>query len=66
MTYFLSFQFCLNFGNLCIYHDVSSTLQEAVAVVCFCLIEIKCFANILSQGGNVRMRFQFHLLQYSL
>ena len=49
MNYLLSFQFCLNFGNLCIYRDVSSTLKVAVAAVCFCLIEIKCFANILSQ-----------------
>ena len=24
MNYLLSFQFCLNFGNLCIYRDVSS------------------------------------------
>ena len=25
MNYLLSFQFCLNFGNLCIYRDVSSS-----------------------------------------
>ena len=47
MNYLFSFQFCLNFGNLCIYRDVSSTLKVAVAAVCFCLIEIKCFANTL-------------------
>ena len=52
MNYLLSFQFCLNFGNLCIYRDVSSTVKVAVAAVCFCLIEIKCLANILSQGAG--------------
>ena len=46
MNCLLSFQFCLNFGNLCIYRGVSSTVKVAVAAVCFCLIEIKCFANI--------------------
>ena len=46
MNYLLSFQFCLNFGNLCISRDVSSTVKVAVAAVCFCLIEMKCFANI--------------------
>ena len=50
MNYLLFFQYCLNFGNLCIYREVSSTLKVVVAAVCFCLIEIKCFANILSQG----------------
>ena len=42
MNYLLSFQFCLNFGNLCIYRDVSSTSKVAVAAVCFCLVEMKC------------------------
>ena len=46
MNYLLSFQFCLNFGNLCIYRDVSSTLKVAVAALSFCLTEIECFANI--------------------
>ena len=50
MNYLLSFQFCLNFSNLCFYRDVSSTLKVAVAVVCFYLVEIKCFANISLQG----------------
>ena len=45
MAFLFSFQFCLNFGNLCIYRDVSTTLKVAVAAMCFCLIEIKCFAN---------------------
>ena len=49
MNYLLSFQFCLNLGNLCIYRDVSSTLKMAAAVVCFCLVEIKCLANISLQ-----------------
>ena len=49
MNYLSSFQFCLNFGNFCIYHDVPSTLQVAVAAVCFCLVEIKCLANISLQ-----------------
>ena len=40
MNYLLSFQFCLNFGNLCIYRDVSITVKVEVAAVCFCLIEI--------------------------
>ena len=38
MNYLFPFQFCLNFGNLCIYRDVLSTLKIAVAAVCFCLI----------------------------
>ena len=46
MNYLLSFQFCLNFSNLCIYRDVSRTLKVAVAAVYFCLVEMKCFANI--------------------
>ena len=46
MNYLLSFQLCLTFGNLCIYHNVSSTLKVGVAAVCFCLIEITYFANI--------------------
>ena len=50
MNYLLSFQFCLNFGNWCIYRDASSTLKVVVAAVCFCLVEIKCFANISLQG----------------
>ena len=50
MNYFLPFQFCLKFGNLCICFNVSSTLKVAVAAVCFCLVEIKCFANISLQG----------------
>ena len=45
MNYLFSFQFCLNFDNLCIYRNVSTTLKVAVAALCFCLIEIKCFAN---------------------
>ena len=45
MNYLFSFQFCLNFGNLCIYRDVSTTLKVAVAAMCFFDIEIKCFAN---------------------
>ena len=36
----LPFQFCLNFGNLCIYRGVSSTLTMAVAPECFSLVEI--------------------------
>ena len=31
MNYLLSFQFCLNFGNLYIYRDVPSTIKVAVA-----------------------------------
>ena len=50
MKYLLSFQFCLNVGNLCIYRDVSNTFNVAVAAVCFCLTEIRCFATILSEG----------------
>ena len=50
MKYLLSFQFCLNFGNLCIDRDVSSTIKVAVAAVWFCLVEIKCSANISLQG----------------
>ena len=50
MNYLLSFQLCLNFGNLCIYRDVSRTLKVAVAAVCFCLVEIKCLANTSLQG----------------
>ena len=46
MNNLLSFQLCLNFGKLYIYCDASSTLKVAVAVVFFCLVEIKCFANI--------------------
>ena len=50
MNYLLSFQFCLNFGNLCIYRDVSSAVKMTVAAMCFCLIEIKCLANIYHKG----------------
>ena len=50
MTYLLSIQFCFNFGNSCIYRDVSSTLKVAVAAVHFCLVEINFFANSSLQG----------------
>ena len=43
MNYLLSIQFCFNFGNSCIYRDVSSTLKVAVAAVRFCLFEIKWY-----------------------
>jgi len=35
MNYLLSFQFCLNFGSLCIYRDVSGNLRAAVAAMRF-------------------------------
>ena len=49
MNYLLSCQFCLNFGNLCIDHDVSSNMTVAVAALRFCLVDIKCSANISLQ-----------------
>ena len=51
MNDLLSFQFCLNFGNLCIYREVSSTLKVAVAAVCFSLSEIKCFCKHFMTRG---------------
>ena len=50
MNYLLSFQCCLNSGNLCIYRDVSSTIKVAVAAVWFCLVEISVLQTFHYKG----------------
>ena len=46
----LPFQFCLNFGNLCIYRGISSTLTMAVAPECFCFVEISVLQTFHYKG----------------
>ena len=50
MNYLLSFQFCLNSGNLCIYRDISSTIKVAVAAVWFWLVEISILQTFHYKG----------------
>ena len=53
INYLLSFQSCLNFASCIFYRDVSSTSKVTTAAVCFCLVDINCFAKISLQGDQV-------------